>query len=146
MNKRFFSAVCSALLLTLLMLLALTLPLAALAEAPVPTDAPAAAPASALAPIPTIGYDWSALAGVAGTAAFTLLVVQFIKAPLDKVWRIPTRLVVYFIALVVLLLGQIFTAGFSLNALALAAVNAVIAASAAMGAYEMTFAKGEKKP
>ena len=34
---------------------------------------------------------WTYLATIAGAAAFTLLVVQFLKAPLDKVWKIPTR-------------------------------------------------------
>lgn len=129
MKKRAHRNVCPALLLSVLAL-TLLVPFAALAEAlPAPDS------------VSAIGYDWPGLAGVAGAAAFTLLAVQFIKAPLDKVWRIPTRVVVYVIAFAVLLLGQVFTVGFSLNTLALVAVNALVAASAAMGAYEMTFAR-----
>ena len=95
--------------------------------------------------VPAAGYDWASLAGVAGATAFTLLVVQFIKAPLDKIWHIPTRVVVYLIAFATLLIAQVFTVGFTVDGFALTAVNAVIAGSAAMGAYEMTFAKADRQ-
>ena len=117
----------------------LCLPVMALAESAVAIDVPTVQPA-----VPAAGYDWTALAGVAGATAFTLLVVQFIKAPLDKIWHIPTRVVVYVIAFATLLIAQVFTVGFRIDGLALTAVNAVIAGSAAMGAYEMTFAKSDK--
>ena len=117
----------------------LCLPVMALAESAVAIDVPTVQPA-----VPAAGYDWTALAGVAGATAFTLLVVQFIKAPLDKLWHIPTRVVVYLIAFATLLIAQVFTVGFTIDGLALTAVNAVIAGSAAMGAYEMTFAKSDK--
>lgn len=95
--------------------------------------------------VPAAGYDWTSLAGVAGATAFTLLVVQFIKAPLDKIWHIPTRVVVYLISFATLLIAQVFTVGFTVDGFALTAVNAVIAGSAAMGAYEMTFAKADRQ-
>lgn len=95
--------------------------------------------------VPPSGYDWTALASVAGATAFTLLLVQFIKAPLDRIWRIPTRAVVYVIAFCTLLVAQVFTTGFTWSGLALTAVNAVIAGSAAMGAYELTFAKSDSQ-
>jgi hypothetical protein len=95
--------------------------------------------------VPAAGYDWASLAGVAGATAFTLLVVQFIKAPLDKIWHVPTRVVVYLIAFATLLIAQVFTVGFTVDGFALTAVNAVIAGSAAMGAYEMTFAKADRQ-
>lgn len=117
----------------------LCLPVMALAESAVAIDVPTVQPA-----VPAAGYDWTALAGVAGATAFTLLVVQFIKAPLDKLWHIPTRVVVYVIGFATLLIAQVFTVGFTIDGLALTAVNAVIAGSAAMGAYEMTFAKSDK--
>ena len=44
-----------------------------------------------------------------------------------------------------LLIARVFTVGFRIDGLALTAVNAVIAGSAAMGAYEMTFAKSDGK-
>ena len=117
----------------------LCLPVMALAESAVAIDVPTVQPA-----VPAAGYDWTALASVAGATAFTLLVVQFIKAPLDKIWHIPTRVVVYVIAFATLLIAQVFTVGFTVDGLALTAVNAVIAGSAAMGAYELTFAKSDK--
>ncbi|MDO5566988.1 MAG: hypothetical protein Q4G59_10065 [Planctomycetia bacterium] len=122
-----------------LVILSLCLPVMALAEGAPATDVPAVQPA-----VPAAGYDWTALAGVAGATAFTLLVVQFIKAPLDKLWHIPTRVIVYLIAFATLLIAQVFTVGFTIDGLALTAVNAVIAGSAAMGAYELTFAKSDK--
>lgn len=123
-----------------LVTLSLCLPVMALAEGVPATDVPAVQPA-----VPATGYDWTALAGVAGATAFTLLVVQFIKAPLDRIWHIPTRAIVYLIAFATLLIAQVFTVGFTIDGLALTAVNAVIAGSAAMGAYELTFAKTDGK-
>ena len=123
-----------------LVILSLCLPVMALAEDAPAVDVPAVQPA-----VPAVGYDWTALAGVAGATAFTLLVVQFIKAPLDKLWHVPTRVIVYLIAFATLLIAQVFTVGFTIDGLALTAVNAVIAGSAAMGAYELTFAKTDGK-
>ncbi len=122
-----------------LMALFLCLPVMVLAESTPTADVPAVQPS-----VPAAGYDWTALASVAGATAFTLLVVQFIKAPIDKLWHVPTRVIVYLIAFATLLIAQVFTVGFTVDGLALTAVNAVIAGSAAMGAYELTFAKTDK--
>ena len=124
----------------ILVTLSFCLPVMALAESAPTADVPTVQPV-----VPATGYDWTALAGVAGATAFTLLVVQFIKAPLDKIWHIPTRVIVYLIAFATLLIAQVFTVGFTIDGLALTAVNAVIAGSAAMGAYELTFAKTDGK-
>lgn len=86
-------------------------------------------------------FTWEYLVTVAGASAFTLLVVQFLKLPLDKVWKIPTRLLAYTIALIVMLVATIFTTGLTWQNALLACCNAFIAALTAMGAYEMTFAK-----
>ena len=137
--KKLFSVVILA-----LFLLALSLPLVGLAESTPAPDAADLTVVTTVDPVPAAGYDWSSLAGVAGATAFTLLFVQFIKAPLDKIWHIPTRAVVYIIAFATLLIAQIFSSGFSVDGLALTAVNAVIAGSAAMGAYELTFSKSAK--
>ena len=74
-------------------------------------------------------------------AAFTLLVVQFLKAPLDKIWKIPTRVFAYIIALLTMLVATAFTTGLDIQTALLAVVNAFIAALTAYGAYEVTFAK-----
>ncbi len=87
---------------------------------------------------------WGYLATIAGASTLTLLIVQFFKLPLDKVWHIPTRLLTYVIAWGILLLGTHFTGGLTWDATLLAAANALLAAMAAMGAYEVTFAKLEK--
>jgi hypothetical protein len=94
--------------------------------------------------LPTEPFTWAALGTIAGCTAFALLFVQLIKAPLDKVWHIPTRLVVYVVCLIVMLLSAAFgEGGLTVQTGLLAAVNAVIPTLAAMGAYEMTF--GRKK-
>lgn len=86
-------------------------------------------------------YSWLYLATVAGATAATLLIVQFLKVPLDKVWRIPTRLLVYIIALVIMLVAQYFVGGLTVEKAALAVVNAFVVALAAYGSYELTFSK-----
>ena len=94
--------------------------------------------------LPTEPFTWAALGTIAGCTAFALLFVQLIKAPLDKVWKIPTRALVYVVCLIVMLLSVVFSGdGLTWASALLAAVNAVIPTLTAMGAYEMTF--GRKK-
>lgn len=111
----------------LMLILALLIPVAALAEGELPTEP----------------FTWEQLATIAGATVAVLLIVQLLKLPLDKVWKIPTRIVAYFIALVVMLAATYFTVGLTWSNAGLAALNAVIVALAAMGAYEMTFRKIE---
>ena len=115
--------------LCLILALALLIPVAALAEGELPTDP----------------FTWSQLATIAGATLATLLIVQLLKLPLDRVWKIPTRIVVYFISLIILLLATWFTDGLTWSSGFLTALNAVIVALAAMGAYEITFRKIEGK-
>lgn len=89
-------------------------------------------------------YSWESLGTMAGATAATLMIVQLIKAPLDRIWKIPTRLVVYLVALMLLLLAQGFGQGLDAQGIALSAVNAVMVALSAYGSYEVTFAKKEK--
>lgn len=91
--------------------------------------------------LPTDPFSWEQLATIAGATLATLLVVQLLKLPIDKIWKIPTRIVAYVIALVVMFLATHFTVGITWSNGILAAVNAVIVALAAMGSYEITFAK-----
>ena len=113
----------------LMLLLVLLLPIVALAEGELPTEP----------------FTWAQLATIAGATAATLLIVQLLKLPIDKVWKLPTRIVVYVIALIILLLAQAFTSGLTVNTALLTAINAVIVALAAMGAYEVTFRKIDAK-
>ena len=91
--------------------------------------------------LPTDPFSWEYLATIAGATMATLLIVQLLKLPLDRVWKIPTRIVAYVIALILLLLATSFTSGLTWSTGLLTAVNAVIVALAAMGAYEVTFSR-----
>ena len=113
------------LFLCLILLIALLIPVAAMAEGELPTDP----------------FTWEQLATIAGATLATLLIVQLLKLPIDKIWKIPTRIVVYVIALIILMLATWFTVGLTVQTGLLTAVNAVIVALAAMGAYELTFRK-----
>jgi hypothetical protein len=93
--------------------------------------------------LPTDPFTWEQLATIAGATVAVLLIVQLLKLPIDKVWKIPTRIVAYVIALTVMLVATYFTVGLTWSEAGLAAVNAVIVALAAMGAYEVTFRKLE---
>jgi hypothetical protein len=124
-----------------LLLLLFLLPVVAMAE----QLAEAAAEVVA-SEIPTNPVTWEQLATIGGAALATMLIVQLLKLPLDKVWKIPTRIIVFVIAFVVLILATYFTDGLSWNTALLTVINAVIVALTAMGGYEMTFAKFEKKP
>lgn len=91
----------------------------------------------------TEAYSWEYLATIAGATAATLLIVQFLKLPIDKVWKIPTRIVAYIIALVIVILAQYFTDGLDAQKALLCIINAFVVALAAFGAYELTFAKSD---
>lgn len=88
-------------------------------------------------------YTWGYIATVPGSAAFALVVVQLIKAPADKIRKIPTRAVVYVVCVVCMAAGTYFTIGFNASALVLIPFNAALAALMAMGAYDVTFKKIE---
>ena len=87
---------------------------------------------------------WEYLVTIAGASLMTLLIVQFIKAPLDKLWKVPTAFVAYMIALAILVAAHTMTGGMSVNTFLLCVLNAFIAATSAMGMYEKTFRKIEK--
>ena len=95
--------------------------------------------------LPTEPFSWEQLATIAGAALATLLIVQLLKLPLDKVWKIPTRIVVFVIAAVILILATYFTQGLTWGNALLTVINAVIVALTAMGGYELTFAKSDAK-
>lgn len=135
----------SILILVLMAVCIIVAPIVAMAEAN-ETDVPEADVGNIATDIevPTEPFTWQYLATIAGAAAFTLLVVQFFKVPLDKVWKIPTRLLAYIIALATMLVATGFTTGLDAQTAMLAAANAFIAALASYGAYELTFSKLNK--
>ena len=95
--------------------------------------------------IPVEPVSWDQLATVAGCAMMTMLIVQLLKLPLDKVWKIPTRIIVFFISFVIMLTATYFKCALNTSTAVLTIFNAVISALTAMGGYELTFAKLEKK-
>lgn len=95
--------------------------------------------------LPTDPFTWSQLVTILGATTAVVLIVQLCKFPLDKVWKIPTRLLVYFISLVILVLATYFTEGLTLQSGLLTALNAVIVTLAAWGAYEVTFRNADDK-
>lgn len=95
--------------------------------------------------LPTEPFTWAYLATIAGATVATVLIVQLLKLPMDKVLKIPTRIIVFLIAAIVLLLATYFTQGLTWENALLTVLNAVIVALAAMGAYELSFAKLEHK-
>ena len=105
-----------------------------------------AIPACAEASQPGVNafFDWSYLATYSGAVAAVVFIVQFLKLPIDRIGHVPTRVLVYVVSLAVLLLAQLFTAqAFTPEVVALAALNAVIVAFAAMGVYERAIALPE---
>lgn len=116
----------------------LLLPAAAIAEALVEVATEVVA-----SEIPTNPVSWEQLATIGGAAMATMLIVQLLKLPLDKVWKIPTRIIVFIIAAIVLMLATYFTQGLTWNTALLTIINAVIVALTSMGGYELTFKKIE---
>lgn len=95
--------------------------------------------------VPGEPLTWPYLGTIAGAAALALLIVQFTKVPLDMVWKIPTKLLVYVVCLVVMLVATAITDGLTIDNAGLVAVNALLAAITAYGAYEVTFKHADKK-
>lgn len=117
-------------LITLFLLtLILLLPIAALAEGELPSEP----------------FTWQYLATILGATAATLVFVQILKLPIDKIWKIPTKIVVYFIALIILETATYFTTGLDASSAILAVFNAGLVTLAAWGAYEVTFRKLDEK-
>lgn len=90
-------------------------------------------------------FTWAGLSTMSGAVGAVLLIVQLIKAPLDKVWKIPTRILVYVIALVILMGAQVINGTITWESTGLAILNAFQVAFAAMGLYEATFKKTDVK-
>lgn len=149
--KKLLILICIFLLFAVMALPALADPDPALLEEPTVTTAPTAEvvikaePEPEPTPDPSTGpWTWAYLATIAGATAATLLIVQFLKVPMDKVWKIPTRLFVYLIALVIMTVATAYTSGLTANTFLLCVLNAFIVALAAYGSYELTFARFDR--
>lgn len=103
-------------------------------------------PAIAMAEeLPVEPVTWDYLLTIAGCAGMTVLIVQLLKLPLDRVWKIPTQIVVFFISFVIMILATYFTGGLTWSNALLTVFNAVIAALTAIGIHQTVVSKFENK-
>ena len=132
------------LILTITMLFCLAMPFAmALASEAVPPDT--GGPAITL---PDTFFSWEYIGTIPGAIAAVVLLVQVLKLPLDKVWKIPTQAVVFFLSIGILLLAQTFVpslGGLTVQTALLCFINGSIVALAAMSTYELTIKRVEEK-
>jgi len=141
-----------AVALLILMAFVVIFPVFASAETydvPIPAELAQPGPTEALmgevTPDPSPSpWTWGYLATIAGATAATLLITQYLKVPLDKVWKIPTRLFVYLLALAIMVVATAYTSGITPNSFLLSVLNAFIVALAAYGSYELTFARADR--
>ncbi len=80
-------------------------------------------------------FSWATLGTYAGAVLATTLITQLIKG-IGFIDRIPTRIVAYVIALIVLLITNAVTGTLDLATAGLSVVNAVIVSLAANGGYD----------
>lgn len=80
-------------------------------------------------------FSWATLGTYAGAVLATTLITQLIKG-IGFIDRIPTRIVAYVIALIVLLITNAVTGTLDLATAGLSVINAVIVALAANGGYD----------
>ena len=85
-------------------------------------------------------FTWTMLATYAGATLATTLITQLIKG-IGFIDRIPTRVVAYAIALIVLVVATVFTGEVTVSSIALCVVNAVVVALAANGGYDAVSGK-----
>ena len=93
--------------------------------------------------LPSEPLTWEYLATVGGAAVFVLLFVQLTKALLDKVWKIPTTLYAYIIAVVTMIVATAFTSGLTPSAVLLTLFNGWIVSATASKTYDAMAVKKE---
>ncbi|MEL7609738.1 MAG: hypothetical protein AAGU74_09555 [Bacillota bacterium] len=87
-------------------------------------------------------FTWAMLATYAGATVATGLLTQWLKCIFATV---PTQIVSYGIALIVLLAATLFTSGLTFESGALCIINAAVVSLASNGAYDaIQRAKGTK--
>ena len=81
--------------------------------------------------------NWETLVTFSGAVGLTVVIVQLLKLPLDKVWKIPTRYLVYVICFGIMLAAQYFTAKvITIEIVAATVINAFVGTLTAMSFYE----------
>lgn len=91
-------------------------------------------------------FSWEMIGTFSGAVALVVFIVQLLKLPIDRVWHIPTQIVVYIVSLIVLLLAQAFVpalGGLTWQSGTLCIFNAILVALTAMSAYSVAIEKPE---
>ena len=79
-------------------------------------------------------FDWNMLGGYAGAVLAVGVITEVIK-DIPGVKRIPTQIMSYILALIVLMLAMLFGGGFSAQGAVLAMFNAALVSLGANGGY-----------
>jgi len=85
---------------------------------------------------------WQALTTQAGSLLATMTVTELLK-DIGFLRRLPTRLLSFFAALVLLLLATVFTSGLTVSCALIAPVNAAATALACNGTYDALVKKAK---
>lgn len=85
-------------------------------------------------------FSWAMLATYSGAVLATGLITQFIKN-FNGISKLPTQLLSYLVALVLLILATWFTDVLTVESAAMCILNAVVVAFASNGAYEAVSVK-----
>lgn len=78
--------------------------------------------------------NWSTLGTYGGALAMVMLITQFAK-DISFVKKVPTQLLSYIMAFIVLIFANVFTTGISVDVIAQTFLNAIIVSIAANGGY-----------
>ena len=89
-------------------------------------------------------FTWSLLGSYSGAILAVTLITQFVKG-IGFIDKIPTRFTSWIVAVVVLILAQLFTAELTVSSAVLTLLNAVVVSLAANGTYDLIAVGGTKR-
>lgn len=78
-------------------------------------------------------FSWEIIGTLAGCTVATTLITEFLKAVFD---RLPTQILSYIVAIVLMIGATVFTADFSLQSLFIIPINAIIVSLASNGSFD----------
>ena len=89
-------------------------------------------------------FTWSMLGSYSGAILAVTLITQFVKG-IGFIDRIPTRFTSWVVAVIVLILAQLFTQQLTVSSGVLTLLNAVVVSLAANGTYDLLADAGAKR-
>ena len=81
-------------------------------------------------------FTWQVLSTMTGATAATMLLTQILKG-ISFIDKLPTRLLSYIVALVILITATVFSVPVTVSAIVLCLINSAVVALAAQGGYTM---------